>query len=139
MMPLFLYALNRDGVLLLGSADTPGHSSEPFAPLTASARLSRRPDNFAHQLADVSLAATPRRGLQPNPRVLEPAQQLIQARNDIHAVCNDIQTSRNEVKPAKKEWQVSNEKLQSAKIHEARLRQIQSGALADGKAGKRAS
>ena len=30
LIPLFHYALNRDGVLLLGSADTPGHFSELF-------------------------------------------------------------------------------------------------------------
>lgn len=109
LIPLFHYALHRDGVLLLGSADTPGHSSEPFAPLTA----------------------TPRRGLPSNPKAL--AQQLIEARDDFHAVRNDMQTSRDEVKPAKEEWQASNEELSSVKILEAQLRQIQSGTVANGK------
>ena len=49
LIPLFHYALNRDGVLLLGSADTPGHFSELFAPLTTSTRLYRRLDNLARQ------------------------------------------------------------------------------------------
>ncbi|MGK5056434.1 hypothetical protein ACQ4WY_05775 [Janthinobacterium sp. LB2P49] len=111
LIPLFHYALHRDGVLLLGSADTPGHSSEPFAPLTA----------------------TPRRGLPSNPQVLALAQQLIDARHDIHAVRNDMQTSRDGIKPAKEEWQASNEELSSVKILEAQLRQIQSGAVANGK------
>jgi two-component system, chemotaxis family, CheB/CheR fusion protein len=47
LIPLFHYALKRDGILLLGSADTPGHSSELFAPLTTSTRLFRRLDNHA--------------------------------------------------------------------------------------------
>jgi two-component system, chemotaxis family, CheB/CheR fusion protein len=47
LIPLFHYALNRDGILLLGSADTPGHSSELFAPLTTATRLFRRLDNQA--------------------------------------------------------------------------------------------
>ena len=130
LTPLFHYALNRDGVLLLGSADTLGHSSEPCAPLTASVWLYQRPGNRASQLADVPPAATP--GRPPKLKVLELGQQLIQARHD-------IQTSRDEVKPAKGEWQVSNEEWQSARILEARRRQIQSGAVADGTAGKRAS
>ncbi|MEG1117700.1 MAG: CheR family methyltransferase, partial [Janthinobacterium sp.] len=49
LIPLFHYALNRDGVLLLGSADTPGHFSELFAPLTTSSRMYRRLDNLARQ------------------------------------------------------------------------------------------
>jgi len=47
LIPLFHYALKRDGILLLGSADTPGHSCELFAPLTTSTRLFRRLDNQA--------------------------------------------------------------------------------------------
>ncbi|WP_058051236.1 chemotaxis protein CheB [Janthinobacterium sp. Ant5-2-1] len=49
LIPLFHYALNRDGILLLGSADTPGHFSELFAPLTTSSRMYRRLDNLARQ------------------------------------------------------------------------------------------
>lgn len=49
LIPLFHYALNRDGLLLLGSADTPGHFSDLFAPLTTSTRLYRRLDNLARQ------------------------------------------------------------------------------------------
>ena len=49
LIPLFHYALNRDGVLLLGSADTPGHFSDLFVPLTTSTRLYRRLDNLARQ------------------------------------------------------------------------------------------
>lgn len=47
LIPLFHYALNRDGLLLLGSADTPGHFPELFAPLTTSSRLYRRIDHQA--------------------------------------------------------------------------------------------
>ena len=49
LIPLFHYALKRDGVLLLGSADTPGHFSDLFLPLTTSTRLYRRLDNLARQ------------------------------------------------------------------------------------------
>ncbi len=65
LIPLFHYALNRDGLLLLGSADTPGHFSELFAPLTTSTRLYRRLDNLARQRlptyfpTKVSLASPP--------------------------------------------------------------------------------
>ena len=45
LIPLFHYALKRDGLLLLGSADTPGHFSELFTPLTTSSRLYRRIDD----------------------------------------------------------------------------------------------
>ncbi|MFM2088945.1 MAG: hypothetical protein RLZZ237_3814 [Pseudomonadota bacterium] len=65
LIPLFHYALNRDGMLLLGSADTPGHFSDLFAPLTTSTRLYRRLDNLARQHlptyfpTKVSLASPP--------------------------------------------------------------------------------
>ncbi|MET3129867.1 two-component system CheB/CheR fusion protein [Oxalobacteraceae bacterium GrIS 1.11] len=49
LIPLFHYALKRDGLLLLGSADTPGHFPDLFAPLTTSTRLYRRLDNLARQ------------------------------------------------------------------------------------------
>ena len=49
LIPLFHYALNRDGMLLLGSADTPGHFSDLFAPLTTSTRLYRRLDKLARR------------------------------------------------------------------------------------------
>ncbi|MDZ5635600.1 chemotaxis protein CheB [Janthinobacterium sp. GMG1] len=254
LIPLFHYALNRDGVLLLGSADTPGHFSDLFSPLTTSTRLYRRLDNLARQrlltyfptkvssatpptpsdtrevsmpgkiqshveqlllqkyspaavllnqdgdilyingrtgaflepaagkanwnihamareglryelaslikqalqsdslvrlkglvLKDyagqaqgvdltaealrqpealrgmvfvtfdsVPLAAAPRRGRSPNPKVLELEQQLIQARNEIQAVRDEMQTSREELKSANEELQSTNEELQSA-------------------------
>jgi two-component system, chemotaxis family, CheB/CheR fusion protein len=254
LIPLFHYALNRDGILLLGSADTPGHFSELFAPLTTSTRLYRRLDNLARQrlltyfptkvssatpptpsdmrevsmtgriqshveqlllqkyspaavllnqdgdilyingrtgaflepaagkanwnihamardglryelagliklalqsdsqvrlkglvlkeqagqaqgvdltaealrqpdalrgmvfvtFASVPLAAAPRRGRSPNPKVLELEQQLIQAHNEIQAVRDEMQTSREELKSANEELQSTNEELQSA-------------------------
>ncbi|MEO8408532.1 MAG: CheR family methyltransferase, partial [Oxalobacteraceae bacterium] len=45
LMPLFHYALNRDGVLLLGSAETIGSFTGLFAPPDSAARLYRRLDN----------------------------------------------------------------------------------------------
>lgn len=45
LIALFHYALNPHGVLLLGSADTPGHASHLFAPLSTPTRLFRRLDN----------------------------------------------------------------------------------------------
>ncbi|MEO6354717.1 MAG: chemotaxis protein CheB [Burkholderiaceae bacterium] len=45
LIPLFHYALNRDGVLLLGSAETIGSFTNLFAPQDSKARLYRRIDN----------------------------------------------------------------------------------------------
>ncbi|QJD88855.1 PAS domain-containing protein [Duganella dendranthematis] len=42
LIPLFHYALKQDGLLLLGSAETPGEFTELFAPLNAVARVYRR-------------------------------------------------------------------------------------------------
>jgi two-component system CheB/CheR fusion protein len=51
LIPLFHYALKRNGILLLGSADTPGQFSELFTPLTASTRLyCRTEDSERHRL-----------------------------------------------------------------------------------------
>ena len=41
LLPLFHYALNRDGILLLGSAETIGSLSQLFSPIDAKARLYR--------------------------------------------------------------------------------------------------
>jgi len=45
LMPLFHYVLNRNGILLLGSAETVGSFTSLFAPLDNKARLYRRLDN----------------------------------------------------------------------------------------------
>jgi chemotaxis methyl-accepting protein methylase len=44
LLPLFHYALNRDGLLLLGSAETVGGFTELFQPLDGSSRLFQRLD-----------------------------------------------------------------------------------------------
>lgn len=44
LLPLFYYALNRDGLLLLGSAETVGNFGHLFAPLNNKARIFRRLD-----------------------------------------------------------------------------------------------
>lgn len=46
LLPLFHYALNRGGILFLGSAETLGSSAEMFTPLNAKLRLFRR--DFSH-------------------------------------------------------------------------------------------
>ncbi|HEV7814135.1 MAG TPA: chemotaxis protein CheB, partial [Janthinobacterium sp.] len=51
LIPLFHYALKKNGILLLGSADTPGQFSDLFLPLTTSTRLYRRAgDNVRQRL-----------------------------------------------------------------------------------------
>lgn len=45
LIPLFHYALNRDGILLLGSAETTGSFTNLFAPINSKARLYRRLHN----------------------------------------------------------------------------------------------
>jgi two-component system CheB/CheR fusion protein len=42
LIPLFHYALNRNGVLVLGSADTPGNFTELFAAVPGSGRIYQR-------------------------------------------------------------------------------------------------
>ncbi|MBP1203780.1 two-component system CheB/CheR fusion protein [Duganella sp. 1411] len=52
LIPLFHYALKHDGLLMLGSADTPGRFNELFAPLTGAGRIYRRLDASIHRVAN---------------------------------------------------------------------------------------
>ncbi|MEO8598961.1 MAG: chemotaxis protein CheB [bacterium] len=51
LIPLFHYALNRDGILLLGSAETTGSFTNLFAPLDSKVRLYRHLDNALRSTA----------------------------------------------------------------------------------------
>ncbi|KQW93868.1 chemotaxis protein CheB [Massilia sp. Root418] len=50
LIPLFHYALKREGLLLLGSADTPGQFTELFAPMPGVSRIYQRLDASTHRL-----------------------------------------------------------------------------------------
>lgn len=50
LIPLFHYALKPEGLLLLGSADTPGQFTELFAPLPGVSRIYQRLDASTHRL-----------------------------------------------------------------------------------------
>ena len=52
LMPLFHYALNRGGVLLLGSAETIGGAASLFASLESKVRVYRRLENPARPMVD---------------------------------------------------------------------------------------
>ncbi len=52
LIPLFHYALKPDGLLMLGSADTPGNFHELFAPATGAGRIYRRLDASVHRVAN---------------------------------------------------------------------------------------
>ena len=52
LIPLFHYALKTGGLLMLGSADTPGHFNELFAPVTSVGRIYRRLDASIHRVAN---------------------------------------------------------------------------------------
>ena len=52
LIPLFHYALKTGGLLMLGSADTPGHFTELFAPCTGGGRIYRRLDASIHRVAN---------------------------------------------------------------------------------------
>ena len=52
LIPLFHYALKTDGLLMLGSADTPGHYSDLFAVLPGAGRIYRRLDASIHRVAN---------------------------------------------------------------------------------------
>ena len=52
LIPLFHYALKTGGLLMLGSADTPGHFNELFAPTSGGGRIYRRLDASIHRVAN---------------------------------------------------------------------------------------
>jgi two-component system CheB/CheR fusion protein len=52
LIPLFHYALKNDGMLMLGSADTPGQFNELFAPMQGAGRIYRRLDASIHRVAN---------------------------------------------------------------------------------------
>lgn len=52
LIPLFHYALKNGGMLMLGSADTPGHFNELFAPMPGTGRIYRRLDASIHRVAN---------------------------------------------------------------------------------------
>lgn len=64
LIPLFHYALKPGGLLLMGSADTPGRYTELFAPLANGARIFLRQDAATQRLINyfptkAALAVTP--------------------------------------------------------------------------------
>ena len=70
LIPLFHYALKRNALLVLGSADTPGRFHELFAPLPGTSRVYRRLDAepgrvssyFPTRATNAALPATPQIG-----------------------------------------------------------------------------
>ncbi|TYQ21696.1 UNVERIFIED_ORG: two-component system CheB/CheR fusion protein [Zoogloea ramigera] len=70
LIPLFHYALKRNALLVLGSADTPGRFHELFAPLPGTSRVYRRlyaepgrvSSYFPTRAANAALPATPQSG-----------------------------------------------------------------------------
>ncbi|MYN02991.1 PAS domain-containing protein [Pseudoduganella sp. DS3] len=52
LIPLFHYALKPDGLLVLGSADTPGSYNELFAPVPGCGRIYRRLDASTQRVAN---------------------------------------------------------------------------------------
>ncbi|MGO4376799.1 chemotaxis protein CheB [Pseudoduganella sp. RAF19] len=64
LIPLFHYALNRNGFLVLGSADTPGNFTDLFAAVPGSGRIYQRLDASTNRVANyfptkVTAAAIP--------------------------------------------------------------------------------
>ncbi|MYM27303.1 two-component system, chemotaxis family, CheB/CheR fusion protein [Duganella sacchari] len=52
LIPLFHYALRTGGLLMLGSADTPGHFNELFTLMPGAGRIYRRLDASIHRVAN---------------------------------------------------------------------------------------
>ncbi|MTV39691.1 PAS domain-containing protein [Duganella radicis] len=52
LIPLFHYAVRTGGLLMLGSADTPGHFNELFTPMAGAGRIYRRLDASIHRVAN---------------------------------------------------------------------------------------
>ncbi len=59
IIPLFHYSLRRDGVLLLGSAETVGRDARLFTPSESKLRLYRRQDDVSSRRADFLLSSFP--------------------------------------------------------------------------------
>lgn len=57
LLPMFHYALNPGGILVLGSAETVGHSRELFVPLNGKARIFRQ-SRQPHHATERTLPAT---------------------------------------------------------------------------------
>jgi two-component system CheB/CheR fusion protein len=68
MLPLFYYALNRDGVLLLGSAETVGNFGHLFATVDSKGRIYRRLDQSI-PVADLEFPG--RMGAAQSPPILD--------------------------------------------------------------------
>lgn len=77
LMPLFHYALNCNGLLLLGNAETIGSCSSLFAPLESKARLYRRLENTSRQVVDFPTKLFPAiSNMQDEPKIASMADNL---------------------------------------------------------------
>ena len=99
LIPLFHYALNHDGVLLLGSAETVGEFSELFSPLERKAKLYQRQETHSPigpLVAPATARAARHRSFgraQPAPRetevpLREVAERALLARAPVGAIVN---------------------------------------------------
>jgi two-component system CheB/CheR fusion protein len=85
LMPLFHYSLNAGGILLLGSAETVGTSTDLFSPLAVKARLFRRLDtsrqaslvDFPSAFARARPEASSASPAKPNSTAPAPSLQIL--------------------------------------------------------------
>lgn len=125
LLPLFYYALNPGGVLLLGTAESIDQFPEMFAPLERSLAVYKRLDNALPQekrnlIQDFSLQAMTKK----NPMIsLEEILQLSEIKRTMDLSENDaalammmteLQLMREEMQATHEEMQTSQEELRSS-------------------------
>ncbi|MXS82519.1 EAL domain-containing protein [Nitrosomonas oligotropha] len=126
LLPLFYYALNPDGILLLGTAESIDYFPEMFTPLERSLAVYKRLNNGLQQkrpnlIQDFSLQAMTKK----NPMIsleeilrlsnIEQAVDLSEKNDDIVlAMMTELQLMREEMQATHEEMQTSQEELRSS-------------------------
>lgn len=126
LLPLFYYALNPGGILLLGTAESIDYFPEMFTPLERSLAVYKRLDNGLQQkrpnlIQDFSLQAMTKK----NPMIsleeilrlsnIEQAVDLSEKNDDIVlAMMTELQLMREEMQATHEEMQTSQEELRSS-------------------------
>ncbi|QOJ22926.1 MAG: EAL domain-containing protein [Gammaproteobacteria bacterium] len=127
LLPLFYYALNPGGILLLGTAESIDNFSELFTPLERSLAIYKRLDNGLqlenrNLMQDFSLSAITKKNPVMNLEEIlqllrmEQAMDLPERTDDaaVTAMMTELQLMREEMQTTQEEMQTSQEELRSS-------------------------